>query len=113
MSQVWADIGADEGLVKTMSKGKAFDDLEKFFGKADRPKVEKKEKSEKKKGPQTVNLLGEYPFTLLVNTRTSLRPVVVNRVSFLGVHRLEALEQRLHHAGTVPYLICRHQDCYC
>jgi hypothetical protein len=58
MIQVWAEIGTDEELVKSMEKGKAFADLENFFGKADKPKVEKKEKTEKKKGPQTVNLLG-------------------------------------------------------
>ena len=59
MVQVWAELGTDQDLVTSMEKGKAFADLENFFGKADKPKVEKKEKSEKKKGPQTVNLLGE------------------------------------------------------
>ena len=55
---VWAEIGTDtEELVEAMTKGKAFADLENFFGKADAPKVQKKAKEEKKKGPQTVNLL--------------------------------------------------------
>ena len=56
---MWEQIGTDEDLVETMKEGKAFADLENFFGKADRPKVEKKEKTEKKKGPTTVNLLGK------------------------------------------------------
>eukprot|EP01043_Picozoa_sp_COSAG02_P040229 COSAG02_NODE_3237_length_7121_cov_16.614782_6_plen_146_part_00 len=94
MTQVWADIGTDEDLVKSMEEGAVFNDLEKLFGK----KVEKKEKSKKKKGPQTVKLLGEcmsYRVQDMTNpsVRTTLCPLVVNHVSFLDVlYRLEALD---------------------
>ena len=56
---MWAEIGSDEALVKSMEAGKAFQDLENFFGKADKPKVDKEKKESKKKGPQMVNLLGK------------------------------------------------------
>jgi hypothetical protein len=82
---VWAEIGSDEALVKSMEAGKAFQDLENFFGKADKPKVDKEKKESKKKGPQMVNLLGKRDIHTHTHIYTGDRRAIYLDIGVVGI----------------------------